>query len=1606
MVDKITFTSSDIDNLDTEKGSGVKFSLKDIDSMPLDTSYEGIKANARDYYKPEQGSFGLDLPPKQYPVGEEEDENAAFRYSGAVADAFYRDSPQGRVLSYHGQGANQNWGAGSVKDLFGKPNTVVNNEGAQTSPMKGFNETFLRPFVSQSFQKAAEESYKREHSKFYRPTFMERVKLHTGDSFSQTLTGASLNVIGQNQKETRERMLRNWGLTETADEYKKNVVDGPSLQEEAFNNASDFDDTDNVFDTIKNGAAVIIGQFAGALGSPESYATGFVGPVGRGIGMMAERIAGKFAPKARPAIQRILEAAVSQGLVNTAVDPAVQTLNITASAQDYFDVERLAMAPVFGATFGATFQATGEALAHAAGKARAKGLIGEGEEGFFRTQEPTPEELAERNQAGKDTGTDPAPPVVPKYRNIHELAREVDPETFREIDRLKGVVETLRENIPYRESIVEAEKNRVGGVLYKEVQKAEQALQEVRTQIVDTEGQLTDLIPKREDALRRTQELLDSDSAEGAAYREYAKLVDLQEDAAHAYEHARSLLPEKTPQEKAADEIKAFEKARKEKIERDSKIEEVSAMKKEISDRVTEDFVRAGVFRSEAEQLGPLVAAHYHSRAERFQGRLGTAKQLFEKDFPEVKEGKEGLEPKEAELNQYAGSTAFKGTEKGFQNNSRLAKAVTLESRGMTPEQIMKETGWFKSPYDKKWRFEISDHDSALTDNWTNLAESQVLGDKTTSTLGDILNHPELFEAYPELKDVTVTKQRGFLDFWGSMQGWFDSEKNLLNITPNATDPHSVVLHEIQHWIQHREKFNSGGNQNTVLTKLSPEKIEKLFVEEISSLKSKIEEAVRDLPILKRFRKEVDLTEAQRLNELWRKGSDAYHAKENKDLDYNDPKRVALRNEYLPYFKLFEDIKEATLEEYLGTSKFSEVPKERRDLYFAISEALRDGPKKLDEAIANSEKKFVELQKTLTKLESGDQEALFAFSKENSAFKLYQRIAGEIEARDTEARMKMTPEERLMSEPYSSQGIDPEDAIVTFDDGSSASTSEPKFKEWFGDSKAVGEDGKPLTLYHGTSKDTNFGKFTTPKNGTWFTVDPESASAYAVDNDSRGLKSDDGRTFREVNTASRVMPVYLKAENPKAYPNHKEFNDAIYALGKENYRRGQAKLFDKLRQEGYDSVSVGNGKDQVWVTIKDSNQIKSIHNNGSFGKSGDILNQEGRKGSLEVTEKGQQNILRIFRNSDASTAPHELGHQWLEEFMEDARNPKAPDDLLFDAQIVDDFLGRTKVDAPLTRKQHEKFARSWERYLREGKAPSQELKNVFEKLKAWLQQVYQSVKDLNVPLTDEMRGVFDRLLATPEELANRPKIVAEEKAVRAKKAKKAPETVSEAPTGVSPEPAPAGAKTTETASEGAPRASEEGLGEGQGPGDGSLQNIEGTGEVKTMGYAKRRAIEAIASGLEIDLKDLPQYRAMVWTDEARKAVEYVDANPDAAERAALNVEPWPEGILPEALIEALEIRAMATEDSDLIRRLAMSRRIATERKTMAQRLAYAGRKGRFDISLVDLLNDVIDSRKNSNSPAVRKEAIDIGNKLKEFTDKNVSSTGDVKSILKTIECDY
>ncbi|KAF0138699.1 MAG: hypothetical protein FD153_1156 [Rhodospirillaceae bacterium] len=69
-----------------------------------------------------------------------------------------------------------------------------------------------------------------------------------------------------------------------------------------------------------------------------------------------------------------------------------------------------------------------------------------------------------------------------------------------------------------------------------------------------------------------------------------------------------------------------------------------------------------------------------------------------------------------------------------------------------------------------------------------------------------------------------------------------------------------------------------------------------------------------------------------------------------------------------------------------------------------------------------------------------------------------------------------------------------------------------------------------------------------------------------------------------------------------------------------------------------------------------------------------------------------------------------------------------------------------------TTDQHEQWAHGAEAYFREGKAPSLELADVFSRFRAWLIQVYRTIRGLNVQLTDEVWAVMDRLLASDAQI--------------------------------------------------------------------------------------------------------------------------------------------------------------------------------------------------------------------------------------------------------------
>lgn len=78
---------------------------------------------------------------------------------------------------------------------------------------------------------------------------------------------------------------------------------------------------------------------------------------------------------------------------------------------------------------------------------------------------------------------------------------------------------------------------------------------------------------------------------------------------------------------------------------------------------------------------------------------------------------------------------------------------------------------------------------------------------------------------------------------------------------------------------------------------------------------------------------------------------------------------------------------------------------------------------------------------------------------------------------------------------------------------------------------------------------------------------------------------------------------------------------------------------------------------------------------------------------------------------------------------------------------------------------HELWARGTERYLMEGKAPSLELREVFRTVAAWLKRIYSTVLALDAPITDDVRAVMDRLLASDAEIAQARQVSGQETGV-------------------------------------------------------------------------------------------------------------------------------------------------------------------------------------------------------------------------------------------------
>ena len=146
---------------------------------------------------------------------------------------------------------------------------------------------------------------------------------------------------------------------------------------------------------------------------------------------------------------------------------------------------------------------------------------------------------------------------------------------------------------------------------------------------------------------------------------------------------------------------------------------------------------------------------------------------------------------------------SYAGKNANGANLDSLREAQAMQEAGADMESIRKATGWHEG-MDGKWRFEINDSRMQLRTDAADIPNY--------TTLGELVDAPELFEAYPDMADLSVTFHTLEDGQNGGYSRKFDSIELSRDLKNRPETLLNSLIHEVQHAIQSREGFASGAN--------------------------------------------------------------------------------------------------------------------------------------------------------------------------------------------------------------------------------------------------------------------------------------------------------------------------------------------------------------------------------------------------------------------------------------------------------------------------------------------------------------------------------------------------------------------------------------------------------------------------------------------------------------------------------------------------------------------------------------------------------------------------------------------------------------------------
>ena len=289
--------------------------------------------------------------------------------------------------------------------------------------------------------------------------------------------------------------------------------------------------------------------------------------------------------------------------------------------------------------------------------------------------------------------------------------------------------------------------------------------------------------------------------------------------------------------------------------------------------------------------------------------------------------------------------------------------------------------------------------------------------------LGDVLDYPELYEAYPQLKDLRVYTDdlKGYNGLAGN-NGWSDYITMNRSLLGDWEEFRSVLLHEVQHVIQRIEGFAKGGNKESVRRQVK---------DLLEGTEARMEFLERDLrwfsavDIARDFLKEARML--RRYPNAWKRSGQRFRfARMSSTAD--EVREAILRDIAERYEKFRRDDTGETLLLEMEDSLLPEV-------HFSSLEGIEAGLAALDKiksrklafrgTAAKKSRRLADLQKRY----NGIKRVLDEFEYE--PYELYVRLAGEIEARNVQLRRDWTAEQRA-ARPFNETLEYPGEALVAF----------------------------------------------------------------------------------------------------------------------------------------------------------------------------------------------------------------------------------------------------------------------------------------------------------------------------------------------------------------------------------------------------------------------------------------------------------------------------------------------------------------------------------------------------------------------------------------------